>query len=120
MPKSTDGAAARSVAPLAAGPREEQDGDMTTAFVLVDADPAHIESLAAAIADIEGVHAVYSVTGADADIIAMLLVPTVEEVATVVTHGIARLEGVRRTRTAVAFREYSSRELDAAFEDFGD
>jgi DNA-binding Lrp family transcriptional regulator len=93
---------------------------MTTAFVLIDADPAHIEKLASAIANVSGVHAVYSVTGADADIIAMVQVPAIDEVANVVTHSIAKLEGVRRTRTAVAFREYSAREIDAAFEDFGD
>lgn len=93
---------------------------MTTAFVLVDADPGRIEDLATAIADIDGVESVWSVTGADADLVVMVQVPAVDQVATVVTHHIAHLEGVRRTRTAVAFREYSSRELDAAFEDFGD
>jgi DNA-binding Lrp family transcriptional regulator len=93
---------------------------MTTAFVLIDADPAHIEDLASAIAEVRGVSSVWSVTGADADLIAMLQVPTVEDVATVVTRNVARLEGVRRTRTAVAFREYSTREIEAAFEDFGD
>lgn len=92
----------------------------TTAFVLVDAEPGRIEELATAIADVRGVKSVWSVTGADADLIAMVQVPEVEHVAEVVTHHIARLEGVRRTRTAVAFREYSARELDAAFEDFGD
>jgi len=92
----------------------------TTAFVLVDAEPGRIEELATAIADVRGVTSVWSVTGADADLIAMVQVPAVEDVAAVVTHHVARLEGVRRTRTAVAFREYSARELDAAFEDFGD
>jgi DNA-binding Lrp family transcriptional regulator len=93
---------------------------MTTAFVLVDADPARIEDLATAIADLDGVHAVWSVTGADADLVVMVDVPTVDDVATVVTHHVARMDGIRRTRTAVAFREYSSTQLDAAFEDFGD
>jgi DNA-binding Lrp family transcriptional regulator len=93
---------------------------MTTAFVLVDVDPSRIEELATAIADVEGVESVWSVTGADADLVVLVQVPAVDDVATVVTHHIARLEGIRKTRTAVAFREYSSRELDAAFEDFGD
>jgi DNA-binding Lrp family transcriptional regulator len=93
---------------------------MTTAFVLVDAEPARIEDLATAIADLAGVQGVWSVTGADADLVVMLQVATVDDVATVVTHHVARMEGVRRTRTAVAFREYSSTQLDAAFEDFGD
>jgi DNA-binding Lrp family transcriptional regulator len=93
---------------------------MTTAFVLVDAEPARIEDLAAAIADLAGVRGVWSVTGADADLVVMIEVPAVDAVATVVTHQIAHLDGIRRTRTAVAFREYSSSQLDAAFEDFGD
>ena len=62
---------------------------MPTAFVLVDADPAHIETLGPAIANLTGVHAVYSVTGADADLVAMVQVADVERVADVVTHGIA-------------------------------
>jgi DNA-binding Lrp family transcriptional regulator len=77
---------------------------MTTAFVLVDAEPAQIEALAHAIADLD----------------VMLEVASVDDVATIVTHHVARMEGIRRTRTAVAFREYSSTQLDAAFEDFGD
>ena len=93
---------------------------MTTAFVLVDVDPSRIEELATAIADVDGVESVWSVTGADADLVVLVQVNAVDDVATVVTHHIARLEGIRKTRTAVAFREYSSRELDAAFEDFGD
>jgi DNA-binding Lrp family transcriptional regulator len=93
---------------------------MTTAFVLVDADPAHIETLGPAIANLDGVNAVYSVTGADADLVAMVQVADVERVADVVTHGIAKLPGVRRTRTAVAFREYSPKQIDAAFEGFVD
>jgi DNA-binding Lrp family transcriptional regulator len=93
---------------------------MTTAFVLVDADPAHIEALASSIAELDGVHAVWSVTGADADLVVMLDVPSVDDVANVVTHHVAHMDGIRRTRTAVAFREYSSTQLDAAFEDFGD
>jgi len=93
---------------------------MTTAFVLVDVDPSRIEELATAIADVDGVESVWSVTGADADLVVLVQVPAVDDVATVVTHHIARLDGIRKTRTAVAFREYSSRELDAAFEDFGD
>ena len=93
---------------------------MTTAFVLVDAEPARIEELAAAIAELAGVRGVWSVTGADADLVVMVEVPEVDDVATVVTHHVARMDGIRRTRTAVAFREYSSTQLDAAFEDFGD
>jgi DNA-binding Lrp family transcriptional regulator len=93
---------------------------MTTAFVLIDVDPAGIDELATEIANVPGVSSVWSVTGGDADLIAMLQVPTVEDVATVVTRHVARMAGVRRTRTAVAFREYSSREIEAAFEDFGD
>ena len=95
-------------------------GRMTTALVLVDVDPSRIEELATAIADLDGVESVWSVTGADADLVVLVQVPAVDDVATVVTHHIARLEGIRKTRTAVALREYSSRELDAAFEDFGD
>ena len=81
---------------------------MTTAFVLVDVDPSRIEELATAIADVDGVESVWSVTGADADLVVLVQVPAVDDVATVVTHHIARLDGIRKTRTAVAFREYAA------------
>lgn len=93
---------------------------MITAFVLIDADPQAISDLAPALADIDGVREAHSVAGADTDLVAVLRVPDHGAIADVVTNHVAKLAGVRSTRTMIAFRSYSADQLDAAYEGFGD
>ena len=83
---------------------------MLTAFVLVDADPAFIAGLGRALAALDGVTEVYSVTG-DEDLIAVLRVADHEQIARVVTEEIAALDGVIRTRTMIAFRQYDPADI---------
>ena len=83
---------------------------MLTAFVLVDADPAFIAGLGRALAALDGVTEVYSVTG-DEDLIAVLRVADHEQIARIVTEEIAALDGVIRTRTMIAFRQYDPAEI---------
>jgi DNA-binding Lrp family transcriptional regulator len=87
---------------------------MVTAIVFVSADVATIPQTAAAIADLDGVTEVYSVTGA-IDLVVMVRVPDLEQVATVVTERVDRVPGVLSTQTHVAFRTYSRHDLEAAF-----
>jgi DNA-binding Lrp family transcriptional regulator len=86
---------------------------MIDAIVLVEAEPARIAELADELAASRGVAEVYSVTG-EYDLVAMVRVGAHEDLADVVTHGIARAQGVRRTHTLVAFRAY--RDLDYAWD----
>jgi len=81
-----------------------------TAFVLVDADPAFIAALGRALAALDGVTEVYSVTG-DEDLIAVLRVADHEQIARIVTEEIAALAGVIRTRTMIAFRQYDPADI---------
>ena len=83
---------------------------MLTAFVLVDADPAFIAALGRALAALDGVTEVYSVTG-DEDLIAVLRVADHEQIARIVTEEIAALDGVIRTRTMIAFRQYDPADI---------
>ena len=83
---------------------------MLTAFVLVDADPAYIAALGRALAALDGVTEVYSVTG-DEDLIAVLRVADHEQIARIVTEEIAALDGVIRTRTMIAFRQYDPADI---------
>jgi DNA-binding Lrp family transcriptional regulator len=78
-----------------------------TAFVSIVAAPSQIGALGLAIADLDGVREVYSMTG-DADLLAILRVRDHEQIAEIVTEQICRLEGVQQTRTSIAFREYAS------------
>lgn len=87
---------------------------MIGAFVLITADAERIAELGAELADIPGVTEAHSVTG-DVDLIAVLRVRTHEEIADIVTRRIAKLGGVRTTRTMIAFRSYSGADLDAAY-----
>lgn len=87
---------------------------MVTAIVFVSADVAQIPEAAAAIADLDGVTEVYSVTG-EIDLVVMVRVRDLDDVATVVTERIDKVPGVRGTETHVAFRTYSRHDLEAAF-----
>ena len=87
---------------------------MLTAIVLIDAQPAHIPEVAAEIAEIKGVSEVYSVTG-KADLVAMVRVAEHEQLADVIADRIGKVDGVLRTETYIAFRAYSSVDLEQAF-----
>jgi DNA-binding Lrp family transcriptional regulator len=87
---------------------------MLTAIVLIDTDAAKVPEVAAAVADLDGVSEVYSVTG-DVDLIAIARVRRHEDLADVVADRIGKVDGVVRTRTYIAFRAYSRHDLEAAF-----
>lgn len=88
---------------------------MVTAFVLIDAEPAHVAQLAEEVAAIDGVAESYSVAG-HADIVAVVRVSRMEDLAEVVTGKLHSLSGVTDTRTLVAFRSFSRRDLEAMWE----
>ena len=87
---------------------------MITAIVLVHVEADRIPEVAEAIAALEGVSEVYSVTGG-ADLIAMVRVREHEALADVIADRLSKVEGVRATETHIAFRTYSQHDLDAAF-----
>ncbi|WP_411285254.1 Lrp/AsnC family transcriptional regulator [Lapillicoccus sp.] len=87
---------------------------MITAIVLVNCHVNRIPDVAQAIAELDGVTEVYSVTG-DADLIAMVRVRNHEEFADVIADRLNKVDGVTGTATHIAFRTYSKGDLDAAF-----
>lgn len=87
---------------------------MITAIVLIGADIHQIPETAQAVADIPGVTEVYSCAG-DVDLIAKVRVRDHDEIASVVTGRINRLPGVRSSATHIAFRSYSSSEIEDGF-----
>jgi DNA-binding Lrp family transcriptional regulator len=87
---------------------------MITAIVFLKADVARIPEVAEAVAGLDGVSEVYSVTG-QIDLIAMVRVREHEEVASVVADQINKVPGVLETETHIAFRTYSKHDLEAAF-----
>ncbi|CAN5582062.1 MAG: Lrp/AsnC ligand binding domain-containing protein [Nocardioidaceae bacterium] len=87
---------------------------MITAIVFVNADVSRIPQVAEQIAELSGVSEVYSVTG-HIDLIAMVRVRDHDDVATVVADRLNKVDGVLSTETHIAFRSYSSHDLEAAF-----
>jgi DNA-binding Lrp family transcriptional regulator len=85
--------------------------DVITSIVLLHVDVGLIPETATALADIESVSEVYSVTG-DWELVAMVRVRTHDEIAEVVTNRIAKVPGVTGTHTMIAFRAYSSNDLE--------
>jgi DNA-binding Lrp family transcriptional regulator len=87
---------------------------MITAIVFVKAAVDQIPEVAEAIAAIDGVTEVYSVTG-QIDLIAMVRVRHHEDIAAVVADRLNKVAGVRETETHIAFRAYSRHDLESAF-----
>jgi DNA-binding Lrp family transcriptional regulator len=85
-----------------------------SAIVLINAEIDRIPEVAAAIADLNGVSEVYSVTG-DIDLIAIVRVRHHEELADVIADQLNKVSGVLGTQTHIAFRTYSQHDLEAAF-----
>lgn len=87
---------------------------MISAIVLISAEVDRIPEVAAAIAEINGVSEVYSVTG-ELDLLAMVRVRTHEEIASVVADQLNKVEGVLSTQTQIAFQTFSQHDLEEAF-----
>jgi len=87
---------------------------MITAIVMIKTEVDQIPEAAEAIAALDAVEEVYSVTG-EWDLIAVVKVPVHEELADLIPGRVNKVPGVLHTDTHIAFRTYSSRDLDAAF-----
>ena len=88
---------------------------MISAVVLIEAEPARVADLAEELVELDMVSEVYSVTG-EFDLVVMVRVRRHEDLAVVVTEGIARLDGIRRTHSMVAFRAYRDADFDWDFD----
>jgi DNA-binding Lrp family transcriptional regulator len=85
-----------------------------TAIVMIDCATDSIPEVAQRLADLEGVSEVYSVAG-NVDLIAIVRVRALEEIAEVIAGSISKVDGVLKTESHLAFRAYSRHDLEAAF-----
>ena len=88
---------------------------MITTIVLIRAEPSSVPTTAQYLADIEGVTEVYSVSG-DWDLVAIVRVAEYDQIARVVTEAFPRVPGLQRTQTLTAFRAYSKKDLQQAWD----
>jgi DNA-binding Lrp family transcriptional regulator len=86
-----------------------------TTIVLIRAEPATIPAAAQYLADIDGVTDVYSVSG-DWDLVAIVKVAEYDQIAKVVTESFPKVPGLQRTQTLTAFRAYSKKDLQQAWD----
>jgi DNA-binding Lrp family transcriptional regulator len=84
------------------------------AVVLIQCEIDEIAEAAQAIAEIDGVSEVYSVAG-EVDLVAIVRVAEHDDLAKVIPGGIAKVSGVERTETLIAFQVYSQHELERLF-----
>ena len=84
------------------------------AVVLIQCEIDEIAEAAQAIAEIDGVSEVYSVAG-EFDLIAIVRVPSHDQLASVIPGGISKVAGVERTETLISFQVYSKHDLERLF-----
>ena len=87
---------------------------MLTAFILVKSTREGLTRLGPALADVEGVAEVYTVTG-EWDFVAVVRVRQQDDLADVVTKHLTQLDDIQRTQTMVAFQQFSAHDLEAMF-----
>ncbi|MDR2453784.1 MAG: Lrp/AsnC ligand binding domain-containing protein [Bifidobacteriaceae bacterium] len=88
---------------------------MITAVVMINTAADLIPEAATAIAEVEGITAVYSVTG-EVDLIAIAQVRRHEDLAQVIADKVSKTPGVVSTQTFIAFQTYSKQDLAQAYD----
>jgi DNA-binding Lrp family transcriptional regulator len=87
---------------------------MVTSFILINTERTKINEVADQLIEINGISEVYSVSG-KYDLIAIVRVPSNDELATLVTKNLRSLESILKTETMLAFKTYSRHDLEAMF-----
>ncbi len=87
---------------------------MVTAIVLINVEHGAVNEVADALASIDGFAEVYSV-GGRYDLVAIIRVSTNEEMAALVTNSLMGVDKISDTETLIAFRAYSSHDLERMF-----
>ncbi len=87
---------------------------MVTAIVLMHVEHGHFDRIAQSLVALKGITEVYSVAGSY-DLVAVLRTQTNEQIADLVTRQILAIEGITRTETLMAFKVYSSYDLEHMF-----
>jgi len=87
---------------------------VTHGIVLISAERDALNVLGGRLAELEGVAEAWSVTG-EWDFVAVIRVDEQEQLADVITNKLARLPGIVKTYTMVAFEVFSQHDLEAMF-----
>ncbi|HXW10830.1 MAG TPA: Lrp/AsnC ligand binding domain-containing protein [Steroidobacteraceae bacterium] len=88
---------------------------MVTALVLIKAATDKIPELAQTMAELDGVTEVFSVAG-QYDLVALVRVRENEDLAKVISERMRKLPGITSSETLIAFKVYSRKDIEAAFQ----
>jgi DNA-binding Lrp family transcriptional regulator len=83
---------------------------MLTAFCMINAEPSQISVVAQKIANLPSVAEVYSITG-EFDILAIIKLTDHESLDQAIPEALAKIHGITRTRTVIAFRRFSAQDM---------
>ena len=87
---------------------------MVNAIVLLKVKSDRINQVAEELAAHDGISEVYSVAG-QYDLVAVIRARDDEQIATIVTEQLLQADGLESSETLIAFRTYSSHDLDGMF-----
>jgi len=87
---------------------------VVTGIALIDVEHGAVNSAAQALAAIEGISEVYSVSG-NCDLVAIIRVRDNDDLARLMTDEIGKVAGIVGTHTMLAFRAFSRHDLESMF-----
>ncbi len=87
---------------------------MVTGVALINVQHGHVNSAAEALAALDGVSEVYSVSG-NYDLVAIIRVPDNDALARLMTDDMSQVTGIAATHTMLAFRAFSRHDLESMF-----
>jgi DNA-binding Lrp family transcriptional regulator len=87
---------------------------MVNAIVLLNVDSARINNVAEQLVELDGISEVYSVAG-QYDLVVVIRARDDEQIASLVTEQLLQVEGLISSETLIAFRTFSSHDLERMF-----
>ena len=87
---------------------------MVTSIIHLNVERDKVNSVAEELAGLKGVSEVFSVSG-NYDLIAIIRVAQAEELSELVTNEMAKIKGILKTDTKLAFKAYSKHDLESMF-----
>ena len=87
---------------------------MVTSIILMNVERALVNDIAELLAGRDEITEVYSVSGTY-DLVAIVRVAHNDDLATLVTEDLTKIDGIVHTETMLAFRAYSRHDLEEMF-----
>jgi DNA-binding Lrp family transcriptional regulator len=87
---------------------------MVTSIILINTERTKINEVAEQLVEMNGISEVYSVSG-NYDLIAIVRVPSNDDLAKLVTERLRKIESILKTETMLAFKAFSRHDLEAMF-----